>query len=154
MKPHFYRPVSSKHLRRADGVRKRMHPADAAYADRQMQLRIFRNDDSANRRLNLLAFLFKILPAHPRTQQQKLIAAKANQDIDRGDFRADCRGNIPQNGVPRRMTERIDVYKRQSYSHGHLNMNIVQYDYSHLPASCQEGFSSFILLDFGIEKSR
>ena len=27
----------------------------------------------------------------------------------------------------------------QSYSLDHLNMNIVQYDYSHRPASCQEG---------------
>jgi len=40
-----------------------------------------------------------------------------------------------------------------SYSLDHSNMNIVQYDYSHLPASCQEGFSSFILLDFGIKKA-
>ena len=83
-----------------------------------MQLRIFRNDDSANRRLNLLAFPFKILPAHPRTQQQKLVAAKANQDIDRGDFRADRRGNIPQNGVPCRMTERvIDTLKIVHVNH-------------------------------------
>ena len=40
----------------------------------------------------------------------------------------------------------------QSYSLDHLNMNVVQYDYSHLPASCQEDFLSFFLLDFGIEK--
>lgn len=33
-------------------------------------------------------------------------------------------------------------------------MNIVQYDYSHLPASCQDSFKIFylFLLDFGIEK--
>ena len=56
-------------VRLTDGLRKGMHAADAADADGQVQLRMLRNDDPADRLPDLVLLPRKNMLVHLREQQ-------------------------------------------------------------------------------------
>ena len=90
-----------------------MHAADAADADRKLNIRELRHTDAAHSLLDLLFLVEKSLLGHARKQQQELVATVADQNIGLANAGAHRVCNIAQRriacGVAAAIVDELEV---------------------------------------------
>ena len=90
-----------------------MHTADAADADRKLDIREFRHADAVHGLLDLLFLVEKSFLGHARKQQQELVAAVADQNIGLANAGAHRVRNVAQRriacGVAAAIVDELEV---------------------------------------------